>query len=199
MSNESVGKREDLIPALATERMVLRPLEAGDHVQVQRLFPQWEVVKYLNDRVPWPFPEDGVMEYQRDFALPAMERGEEWHWTLRLLERPGEIIGAIGLFANAGNNRGFWLAPEWHGRGLMTEAVFAVNDYWFDALGFAVLRAPKAAAKVGSRRISEKTGMRMVETGEANYVCGKLPSETWKITREEWRAWRGSHLPGTDT
>ena len=24
--------------------------------QVQRLFPQWEVVKYLNAVVPWPFP-----------------------------------------------------------------------------------------------------------------------------------------------
>jgi hypothetical protein len=27
----------------------------------------------------------------------------------------------------------------------MTEAVVAVNDYWFDVLGFTVLRAPKSA------------------------------------------------------
>jgi ribosomal-protein-alanine N-acetyltransferase len=185
-----VQKGKQMTPALATTRMILKPLQAGDHVQIQRVFPQWEVVKYLNDRVPWPFPDGGVEEHHRDFSLPAIERGEEWHWTLRLLERPEEIIGAIGLFVNTGNNRGFWLGAEWHGRGLMTEAVFAVNDYWFDALGFEVLRAPKAAANVGSRRISEKTGMRMVERGEANYVCGRLPSETWEITRDEWRAWR---------
>jgi len=34
------------------------------------------------------------------------------------------------------NNRGFWLIPEMHRKGLMTEAVIAVNDYWFDVLGF---------------------------------------------------------------
>jgi len=175
---------------LETSRLWLPPLRLEDAVQVQPLFARWDVVEFLNDRVPWPYPEDGVEAYYREVALPAMERGEEWHWTLRLLEKPGEIIGAIGLFANSGNNRGFWLAPEWHGRGLMTEAVCAVNDYWFEALGFAVLRAPKAAANVGSRRISEKTGMRLVETGEAGYVCGRLPSETWEITRDEWRAWR---------
>ncbi len=53
-------------------------------------------------------------------------------------------------------NRGFWLAPEWQGWGLMTEAVIAANDFWFDVLGFPVLRTGKAVANAGSRRISEK-------------------------------------------
>jgi ribosomal-protein-alanine N-acetyltransferase len=75
----------------------------------------------------------------------------------------------------------------WQGRGLMTEAVVAVNDFWFDVLGLAVLRVPKATANVGSRRISEKTGMRVVETKESDYVCGRLPTEVWEITADEWR------------
>jgi RimJ/RimL family protein N-acetyltransferase len=72
----------------------------------------------------------------------------------------------------------------------MTEAVIAVNDYWFDVLGFPVLRAPKAVANVPSRRISEKTGMRIVGTEERNLVSGRLSSEIWEITAEEWRAFR---------
>jgi ribosomal-protein-alanine N-acetyltransferase len=65
-----------------------------------------------------------------------------------------------------------------------------VNDYWFDVLGFPVLRAPKAIANIGSRRISEKTGMRLVERLEREYVSGRMPSEIWEITADEWRAWK---------
>jgi RimJ/RimL family protein N-acetyltransferase len=69
----------------------------------------------------------------------------------------------------------------------MTEAVTAVNDYWFDVLGFRVLRAPKAIVNVASRRISEKTGMRVIATEERDYVSGRFLSEIWEITAEEWR------------
>ena len=179
-----------MVPALETERLFLRPLELSDADQVQRLFPQWEVVKYLNAVVPWPYPPDGALTYYRDRALPAMARGDEWHWTLRLKEQPQQIIGAIGLIRGETDNRGFWLAPPWQNRGLMTEAVIAVNDFWFDVLGFPVLRAPKAIANVASRRISEKTGMRMVRVEERNLVSGRLPGEVWEITAEEWRAFR---------
>jgi RimJ/RimL family protein N-acetyltransferase len=75
----------------------------------------------------------------------------------------------------------------------MTEAVIAANDYWFDTLGFETLRVGKAVGNATSRRISEKTGMSLVGTGEKDYICGRLPSEIWLITREEWHAWRMRH------
>jgi RimJ/RimL family protein N-acetyltransferase len=177
-------------PALETARLLLRPLELADAEQVQRLFPQWEIVRYLNAIVPWPYPPEGALSYYRDSALPAMARGDEWHWTLRLKSNPAQIIGAIGLIRGDSDNRGFWLDPAQHRLGLMTEAVIAVNDYWFDVLGFPVLRSPKAIANVASRRISENTGMRLIGREERNLVAGRLPSEVWEITAEEWRAFR---------
>ena len=99
-------------------------------------------------------------------------------------------MGVISLHGHERDNRGYWLGLPWHGQCLMTEAVIAVNDYWFDVLGFPVLRAPKAVANVASRRISEKTGMRLVATLERDYVSGRLPAEIWEITAEEWRAKR---------
>jgi len=99
-------------------------------------------------------------------------------------------IGVISLHRDEWDNRGYWLGLPWHRQGLMTEAVVAVNDYWFDVLGFTVLRAPKAVANVASRRISEKTGMRLIATVERDYVSGRLPAEIWEITAEEWRAKR---------
>jgi RimJ/RimL family protein N-acetyltransferase len=50
-----------------------------------------------------------------------------------------------------------------------------------------VLRAPKAIANAASRRISEKSNMRIVAIEEREYVCGRLPTEVWEITAEEWR------------
>ena len=72
----------------------------------------------------------------------------------------------------------------------MTEAVAAVNDYCFDVLGFQALRAPKAVMNISSRRISEKTGMRVIGTEERDYVSGRFLSEIWEITAEEWRVKR---------
>jgi ribosomal-protein-alanine N-acetyltransferase len=172
---------------LQTDRLFLRPLQLADVAQTQRLFPQWGIVKFLNARVPWPYPADGVLTYYGDIALPAIERGEEWHWTLRLKQSPKQLIGAINLRRDEWANRGFWLGLPWHGQGLMTEAVAAANDYWFDVLGFNVLRSPKAIVNVASRRISEKTGMRVIATEERDYVSGRLLSEIWEITAEEWR------------
>ena len=176
------------IPTLKTDRLWLRPLALVDAERVQKLFPQWEIVKHLARKVPWPYPANGALLYYRNIALPAIKRGEQWHWTLRLKSRPGQLIGAIALFRDGDNNRGFWLAPEWQRQGLMTEAVEAATRFWFEDLGMPVLRAPKAAANVASRRISEKTGMRLVETKESDYVSGRLPTEVWEITAEEWRA-----------
>jgi ribosomal-protein-alanine N-acetyltransferase len=182
-----------VIVELQTPRLILRPIQLADAEQVQQLFPHWEIVQYLNAKVPWPFPPEGVLTHYRDAALPAIESGDAWQWNLRLKDAPEQIIGSISLYTGE-NNRGFWLAPAWQRHGLMTEAVIAVNDYWFDVLKFPVLRVPKAVANVTSRRISEKTGMRVIATGEGHYVCGRLPSETWEITQEEWHAWRSSNL-----
>jgi [ribosomal protein S5]-alanine N-acetyltransferase len=172
---------------LKTARLELRPLELADAEAAQKLFPHWEIVKYLNSRVPWPYPDDGALMHYRDHVLPGMERGDEWHWSLRLKSEPGQLIGSIGLMKGDRGNRGFWMGQAWQGRGLMTEAVEAVTDYWFDVLGFAVLRAPKAVGNTASRRISEKTGMRLIGIEEQDSVSGRLPTEIWEITAEEWR------------
>jgi hypothetical protein len=61
---------------------------------------------------------------------------------------------------------------------------------WFITLERPVLRAPKAVANIGSRRPSEKQGMRVVAVEERDHVSGRLPAEIWEMTREEWQAHR---------
>ncbi len=179
-----------MIPAGETERLILRPPELCDAPQIQELFPHWEIVRYLRNVVPWPYPADGALHFIRDFALPAMERGDAWHWTLRLKSAPDEIIGCLDLRKGEEDSRGFWLGLKWQERGLMSEACAWANDFWFERLGFSVLRVAKAQANTASRRISEKHGMRLVGVIEKDYVCGRLPAEIWEMTAEEWRAWK---------
>jgi [ribosomal protein S5]-alanine N-acetyltransferase len=179
-----------MMPEGQTARLILRPLALEDAEQIQEIFPRWEIVQYLRNIVPWPYPPGGAADYIRKMALPAMERGEEYHWTLRLRGEPERVIGVISLKTNDDDHRGFWLGVPWHGQGLMSEACVWANDFWFETLGFPLLRASKAVANTASRRISERQGMRLVGVHEKDYVAGRLPSESWEITAEEWRAWK---------
>jgi ribosomal-protein-alanine N-acetyltransferase len=181
-----------MVPTLETRRLWLRPLELADAEECQVLFPQWEIVRYLRDQFPWPLPPDASYRNIRDNVLPAVERGEEWHWSLRLKTAPDKLIGRISLHREIDNNRGFWLGLPWQRQGLMTEACEAVNNYWFDVLKFPVLRVPKAAPNIASRRISEKQGMRLIRTDERDYISGRLVTEMWEITAEEWH----QHMAG---
>jgi len=179
-----------MTPFGQTERLLLRPITLADAVQIQQIFPQWQIVRYLANRVPWPFPPDGVRQFLEHVALPLAERGEAWTWTIRLQSNPERIIGSLDLRKGDEDNRGFWLDPLVQGRGLMTEACTWSNDFWFETLGFRVLRVAKASVNLASRRISLKHGMRLVGTTERDYVCGRLPSEIWELTSNEWRAWK---------
>lgn len=177
-----------MVPELQTARLILCPISLDDAPQIQLLFSHWEMVKYLNSRVPWPYPADGALTFIREYALPAKERGESWSWTIRLKSEPGTVIGCIEFLKGEDTNRGFWLGQEWHGQGFMTEACDAVTDYWFHTLKMPLLRVPKAVANVASRKISVHQGMRVVREEMRDYVSGRHPSEVWEITREEWQA-----------
>ena len=179
-----------MTPPLETPRLLLLPIALADAPQIQQVFPQWEIVKFLASKVPWPYPPDGAHTFIRDIALPAIARGDEWIWTIRRKEEPATIIGSISLSKNENENRGFWIVPQWQRQGLMTEACDAVTAYWFDVLQFPVLRAPKAIANEASRRISQSQGMRIVSTEHRDYVSGRHLSEIWEITAEEWRTRR---------
>jgi RimJ/RimL family protein N-acetyltransferase len=180
-------------PTGQTVRLILTPLALEDAPQIQAVFPQWEIVRYLKNIVPWPYPPDGALTYVRDIALPANGRGEQWNWTLRLNSAPETIIGSIMLNERRADHRGFWLVPEFQGRGLMTEACVWINDFWFETLGKPVLRVSKAVPNRASIRVSERMGMRLVGHGEKDYVSGRFPSEIYEITAEEWREWKAAN------
>jgi ribosomal-protein-alanine N-acetyltransferase len=49
-----------MIPDLETLRLILKPLEIADSGQIQSLFADWEILRYLTASIPWPYPPDGA-------------------------------------------------------------------------------------------------------------------------------------------
>jgi len=179
-------------PTLETKRLILRPLRLEDAPAIQREFPVWEVVRYLNARIPWPYPADGAETNLRE-CLSERERGEKLFWVLTLKGGDDEAIGRIDLWQGpeeSRDNRGFWLARAYWGQGLMTEAADRVTDYAFDVLGWPRLYFTNAAANHGSHRIKEKQGAELIDVTPNTYVCGPGERETWILRREAWLARR---------
>lgn len=176
----------DSSPTLRTRRLILTPLQLADAALIQELFAHWEVVRYLDSQVPWPYPADGALCYVRDHALPAIERGEEWHWMIRLTDSPTQAIGSISLYDQPGNHRGFWLAPQWQRCGYMREACEVVNRYWFQTLDRPLMQVPKAVENLASRRVSEREGMTLIDVSEGHFVSGVMAKEIWELSRERW-------------
>ena len=85
------------IPILSTERLLLKPLAPEDSSQIQRLYPRWEIVRYMVSSVPWPYPDNGAENYVNNVALPDMANGIAWIWTIRQRETPDGTHG-VNLF-----------------------------------------------------------------------------------------------------
>lgn len=61
--------------SLATPRLRLIPLSISDAPAIQRTFPKWEIVRWMDGAVPWPYPQDGAEGYLKHVALPEIEAG----------------------------------------------------------------------------------------------------------------------------
>jgi ribosomal-protein-alanine N-acetyltransferase len=175
---------------LETARLMLRPLRLDDAPAIQRRFPRWEVVRWLTVLVPWPYPEDGAVTYIRR-SLEQRARGERFFWAITL-KGGDEPLGGIDLWPDDGSReqRGFWLDPEFHGRGLMTEAAERVTEYAFLELGWPHLWFTNAADNPASRRIKEKQGAKLVAREPARFLSGDGVREIWLLSRNDWCARR---------
>jgi len=179
-------------PVLETLRLILRPVRADDAPTIQRRFPQWEIVRYLSATVPWPYPPDGAAANMVD-CLAELERREKFHWAITLKGGGDEMIGRIDLWPETGerDNRGFWLDPEFWGRGLMTEAADRVTEYAFTELDWPRLYLCNAEANIASHRVKEKQGARIIDRIPAAYVSGPGTRVVWVLEREVWLERRG--------
>lgn len=176
-------------PILETECLILRPVTLDDAPAIQKYFNNWDIVQHLATVIPWPYPDDGAESFVRDQCLPAMEKGESFVWVITLKSGDGEAIGVIdfhGRQRTGGGDRGFWIGVPFQGKGYMTEAIAATNDFLFFEAGIERFVVFNAKVNVRSRRVKEKTGAKFLEIVRLNHHSGTSETEKWEVTRENW-------------
>lgn len=176
---------------LETARLLLRPLVESDVATIQHYFPHWEIVKKMNGNIPWPYPDDGAMRFYKDVVEPNQGK-DRWFWAINERNRPDHLIGVIELSRYArpspsDGHRGFWLALPFQGRGYMTEAAEAVNDFGFRVWEMPEIIACAAVGNAASAKVKEKQGMRWVRRETCAPVQdGTDAHDVFIMTHQEW-------------
>ena len=175
-------------PTLHTKRLTLRALQSEDAKAIQEYFPNWNIVQHLSTKVPWPYPDNGAEQ----FVQMAVVNEEAIFWAITLSENKAQLVGLIEyrVHDEGDGNRGFWLAEHLHGRGLMTEAIKAMQDYLFFDLMVDKIRVGNSPENPASRRLKEKTGGVYIGTIESPHHSGCNLLEVWEITQTNWRDFR---------
>jgi RimJ/RimL family protein N-acetyltransferase len=165
------------LPTLTTERLIVRPLRAGDGDAVAavagELRPRW---------LEWSIENYGQLEALQQ--PPYGERAVE-------LRESGEMVGMVGVvpsmgpfgqlpgFGGAGPAGRFrpevglyWgLVPEHRGNGYATEAAAAVIAFGFDEMQLARIVATTTRDNHASIAVMRRLGMRVEEN--------RLPDPHW--------------------
>ena len=172
---------------LETDRLVLRPISERDVPAYEKHFVDYDVIRHLSRKTPWPYPDNGVYEYVTEHIIPS-QGNDRWYWGIYLKNRNDELVGGIELW-RPGNpeNRGFWLGKSHWGNGYMTEAVIPVIDIAFNELGFSILVFSNAKGNDRSGRVKEKTQARYIRTEPFSFVDPVYTErEIWELTKQEW-------------
>lgn len=144
-------------PELYTERFLLTQVQSED---------QTFLFKALSD--PQAMPHNGI--YFKTFEETRIQL--EWyeknwtggtgiHWKI-VSKNTGENIGVISVYNFKPEHRkaeiGYWIVPQFWGKGIATEVIQPVIEYWQKEKGLHRLEASIETQNTASVRVLEKAG-----------------------------------------
>jgi RimJ/RimL family protein N-acetyltransferase len=177
---------------LATERLILRPFEAGDLEALLAIYSRADVARWLYSG---PRDEAGVREMltRRIEARAIGDQGDRL-WLAGVLRDGGELVGDFTLGWGSREHRqgdiGFTLHPDHQGHGYATEASRELLRLGFDELGLHRIVGTLEARNAPSAAVLERLGMRREgHLVENEWIKGEWQSELlYAILDREWRA-----------
>jgi RimJ/RimL family protein N-acetyltransferase len=181
------------LPALRTERLVLRAFELSDVPQVQQMAGEREVA--LNTiSIPHPYPAGAAAEW-----IASQEQKRE-QGDVNFAIDDGQLVGSIGLRVQRDFERaelGYWIGKPFWGRGYATEAAGAVIRYGFQELNLHRIYAGYFHRNEQSARVMIKSGMQY--EGRLRQHVKKWDEFVdvvyYGILREEWRDHQPAGFP----
>ncbi|PCI38047.1 MAG: GNAT family N-acetyltransferase [Thiotrichales bacterium] len=147
-------------PKLRTTRLLLRPLQASDVPEVQRIVADPAVAKFAGNIIPCPCPDDWsrgwIAEQNNNFV-----DGESICFAI-IENHENVFLGTVRLEIYGSENRadlGYWLAQEQWGKGYATEAAMRMVQYAFHDLHLQKITGGHVNSQLDSGRVLQKIGM----------------------------------------
>ena len=147
---------------LETERLILRRFTVRD---ADAMFTNWasdpEVTRYLT----WP-AHAGVETSRAVLADWTAAYAQEscYQWAIVLKDRADEPVGSIGAVDVSDDiaavQIGYCLGRRWWHQGIMSEALLAVMDFFFDAVGCNRVAGRHDPRNPHSGMVMQKCGMK---------------------------------------
>lgn len=155
---------------IETKRCILRKIRADDY---EMMYENW--AKYESVCRYFPFnPTEDIAIYQEKVQMWSENYVSDtyFHWVAEWKENR-ELIGTINL----GNveesclmsDTCYMLSPQYWGRGIMTEVLYAVLHYAFHEIGFNRVQAEVFAGNAASEHVLTKCGMQYEGTARQKY------------------------------
>jgi [ribosomal protein S5]-alanine N-acetyltransferase len=145
-------------PNLSTSRLQLRLIQPSDAEFILQGLSDRRVTAYY--AVHFDTLEEVVQE-QMTFYRELLENGTGAWWAFSLKE-DDKLIGACGLnnleAAHQKAEIGFWLLPEYWGKGYIPEAAAAVVKYGFEQLDLNRIEAVVEGGNEQSGKVLQKLG-----------------------------------------
>lgn len=179
---------------LETDRLILRRFVPEDLESIYKnCWSDYEVWKWTN-YAPMRSVED-VRTNANMFTqawFDAYDRPNRYSWAIELKET-GDVIGRMfGMHPDDAISQielAYELGRAWRNRGLMTEAVRVVIEYFLNSVGFNRVYAYHASANPASGKVMQKAGMiyegTLRQAGKCN--CGRIDMVYYSILADEYR------------
>jgi RimJ/RimL family protein N-acetyltransferase len=182
--------REQSIPVLETERLILRPPRLEDAKAIATLANDRRIAENTA-RIPHPYLVADAEAFIAGINVPGGET------VFLITDLDDSILGGcgVGVVDGQGAELGYWLGVPFWGQGYATEAVRAVIDYAFTELDYAFLNAGARVTNPGSRRVLEKCGFQWTGVGlyRIRAIASSAPIDRFRLERRIWeslKSWR---------
>lgn len=148
----------------------IRKWELTDAGDLAAALSNKKVQDDLRDGLPYPYTEQDAKEY-----ISLMLTADENDTFAFAVTIDGKAIGSIGAFRQDNIHRqsaelGYYIAEEYWGKGIMTEAVKQLCDHVFTHTDIIRIYAEPFAYNIGSCRVLEKAGFQCEGTLRGNAV-----------------------------
>ena len=148
----------------------IRKWKMSDAADLASAISKKKVQENLRDGLPYPYTEQDGTAY-----ISAMLSADENETFSFAITAEGNVIGSIGVFRQGNIHRrtaelGYYIAEEYWGKGIMTEAVKQICRYVFDKSDIVRIYAEPFAHNAASCRVLEKAGFQYEGTLRHNAV-----------------------------